>query len=162
MRATLRLLKSVFMAHVFSWEVAAIEGAGVPVSAIRDGDDSFSGLAASAYVKSDAGIAVKQLPANMIRSDARNFFREVEPFLRCDRPHLVFDWSEVTCIDSTGVDGLLRCLQEASKRDGDLKLAAVSAELAAILEWTKAGRLFEIFDNASDAVQSFHQLKRAG
>ena len=116
MRATLRLLKSVFMARVFSWEAAAIQGAGMAVSAIPADDDSFSAQTALACIECDAGVAVKHLPARMIRSDAENFFREVDPILRCDRPHLALISSEATCIDSTGVDGLLRCLQTASKK----------------------------------------------
>jgi anti-sigma B factor antagonist len=96
---------------------------------------------------------------NMTRSDAENFFREVESLLKCDRPHLVFDLSGVKCLDSAGIDILLRCLQGTSKRDGDLKLAAVSPELVSILEWTKTGRMFEIFESPSDAVQSFAQKR---
>ncbi|MFY9905398.1 MAG: STAS domain-containing protein [Terriglobales bacterium] len=159
MRSTLRLLKSVFLPDVFSLEAAAIEGASVPVSSIPATDDNFSSLSASACVSCDAAVAVKQLPVSMIQGAARNFLREVEPLLKCDRPHLVFDLSEVKCLDSAGVDTLLRCLQGASKRNGDLKLAAVSPELAAVLEWTKAGRLFETFESTTDAVQSFHQQR---
>lgn len=157
MRSMLRLLKSVFVANVFILEPAEIHTAGALGSAIATTDDSFSTATASAYVKGNVAVAVKQLPANMIRSDAQTFFREVEPLLKCDRPHLVFDLSEVKCLDCAGVDVLLRCLQGASKRNGDLKLAAVPPELAAILEWSKAGRLFEIFENSSDAAQSFRQ-----
>ena len=157
MRATLRLLKSVFLTNAFSLEAGTIQGAGMAVSAMPTADENFSPLTAWACRKCDAAVTVRQLPANMVRRDAQDFFREVEPCLKIDRAHLVFDLSEVTCIDSTGVDGLLRCVQAASKRGGDLKLAGVSTELAVILEWTKAGRLFEIFESASDAVHSFHQ-----
>jgi anti-sigma B factor antagonist len=161
MRAALRLLKSVFPTNAFSLEAGTIQGAGMAMSAMPAADESFAPLAAWACHKCDAPVTVKQLPANMVRRGAQDFFREVEPFLKSDRAHLVFDLSEVACLDSAGVDALLRCLQEASSRDGDLKLAGVSAELGAILEWTKAGRLFEVFESASDAVHSFHQqLKR--
>ncbi|MGA7634632.1 MAG: STAS domain-containing protein, partial [Terriglobales bacterium] len=146
MRATLRLLKSVFLANAFSLEAAAIPGSSAAKSMVAATDDVFSPVAVSS-VKCAAAVAVRQLPANMIRSDAENFFREVEPLLKCDRPHLVFDLSEVKCLDSAGVDILLRCLRATSRRDGDLKLAALSPELASVLEWTKAGRMFEIFES---------------
>jgi anti-sigma B factor antagonist len=159
MRATLRLLKSVFLANAFSLEAAVIPGSSAAKSMVAATDDVFSPVAALSSVERAAAVAVKQLPANMIRSAAENFFREVEPLLKRDRPHLVFDWSEVKCLDSAGVDILLRCLRAASRRDGDLKLAALSPELASVLEWTKAGRMFEIFESPSDAVQSFRQKR---
>ena len=52
----------------------------------------------------------------------------------------------------------LRCMEEAMKRNGDLKLAALSPQLAVILEMTRVDRLFEIFDNCNDAVESFHRF----
>ena len=38
---------------------------------------------------------------------------------------------------------------------GDVKLAALSEQAAAILELTRTERLFEIFETSSDAVRSF-------
>ena len=159
MRATLRLLKSVFLGNVFSLEAAAIPDSGVPGGMVAATEDSFFPAPASACIEWDAAVAVKQMPANMILGDAQTFVREVELLLNRDRPHLVLDLSEVKCLDSAGVDVLLRCLQGASNRDGDLKLAAVSPELVSTLEWTKAGRMFEIFESPSDAVQSFYQQR---
>ena len=46
-------------------------------------------------------------------------------------------------------------MSDAMKRDGDLKLAALSAQAAVVLELTRTDRLFEIYDNAADAVRSF-------
>lgn len=43
------------------------------------------------------------------------------------------------------------------KRNGDVKLAAIPPQATSILELTKVNHLFEIFDNVSDAVDSFHQ-----
>jgi anti-anti-sigma factor len=88
----------------------------------------------------------------------RGFFREVEPFLQADRPRVVLDCSKVRHLDSGGIYVLLRCLEEAMKRNGDVKLAAIPPGAAAILEHTRAGRLFEAFDNTADAVNSFHQF----
>ena len=50
---------------------------------------------------------------------------------------------------------LLHCLEEAMKRDGDLKLAAVSPASAVILELMRVDRLFEAFETADQAVRSF-------
>ena len=100
-------------------------------------------------------VVVKRLPERLNLKQARVFFREVQPFLHADRPQIVFDLSQVKQIDAAGVDMLLQCVDAAMKRDGDVKLASVSAEAGVILELTRTDRLFEIYESSSDAARSF-------
>jgi len=106
-------------------------------------------------MKQNRPVIVLQLPERLNLEQARTFFQDLSPFLDADRPRLVFDLSEVRQLDSAGVDMLLRCMEATMKRDGDLKLAAVPARIAVILELTRVDRLFEIFESASDAADSF-------
>jgi hypothetical protein len=46
-------------------------------------------------------------------------------------------------------------MREAMKRDGDVKLASLSPHAAVVLELTRTGRLFEIYENSTQAVKSF-------
>ncbi len=100
-------------------------------------------------------VVVKRVPALLNTKQARQFHDEVRPLLRVDRPQIVFDLAAVREIDAAGIDMLLGCMAEASKRDGDLKLANLSPHAAVILELTRADRLFEIYETATDAVKSF-------
>ena len=100
-------------------------------------------------------VIVKQLPEQVKLGQVQGVMREIAPLFKEDRPHIVFDFSQVRQIDSAGVDMLIHCVEEAMKRDGDLKLAAVPPESAVILELTRVDRLFEIFDTVEEAVQSF-------
>jgi anti-sigma B factor antagonist len=100
-------------------------------------------------------IVVKRVPDRLNLRQARIFLREVQAFLKSDRPQVVFDLSQVRQIDAAGVDMLLHCMSEAMKRDGDLKLAAVSPQAATVLELTRTDRLFEIYETSTDAVRSF-------
>jgi anti-sigma B factor antagonist len=100
-------------------------------------------------------VVVKRMPETMNLKQARSFLKEVEPFLNADRPQLVFDMSQVRHIDAGGVDVLLQCMRDIIKHDGDLKLASVSPQAAVVLELTRTGRLFEIYDNSTQAVKSF-------
>jgi anti-sigma B factor antagonist len=100
-------------------------------------------------------VVVKRMPERLNARTARAFLRDVQPFLTIDRPQLVFDLSEVLQLDAAGVEMLLRCMSEAHKRDGDLKLASLSAHAAVVLELTRTERLFEIFETSVDAVRSF-------
>lgn len=100
-------------------------------------------------------VVVKRMPERMNLKQARTFLKEVQPFLISDRPQVVFDMSQVRHIDAAGIDVLLQCMREAMKRDGDLKLAALSPQSAVVLELTRTGRLFEIYENSTAAVKSF-------
>jgi anti-anti-sigma factor len=100
-------------------------------------------------------VIVKRMPERVDLPHARKFLREVQPFLQSDRPQVVFDMAQVKHIDAAGIDMLLQCMAEAMKRDGDVKLAAVSAQAEVILEMTRTGRLFEIYENSTDAARSF-------
>jgi anti-anti-sigma regulatory factor len=61
-------------------------------------------------------------------------------------------------MDRPSIKLLLCCLEEAIKRNGDVKLAAVPAGARSTLELTGVDRLFEIFDTNVDAVNSFRRL----
>ena len=50
---------------------------------------------------------------------------------------------------------LLRCMSEAHKRDGDVKLASLSPQASVVLELTRTERLFEIYENSTEAARSF-------
>ena len=100
-------------------------------------------------------VVVKRMPERMTLPQARAFLREVQPFLNADRPQLVFDLSTVRQMDSAGVEMLLRCMDRAMQRDGDVKLAALSPQSAVVLELSRAARLFEIYDTSTDAARSF-------
>jgi anti-sigma B factor antagonist len=98
---------------------------------------------------------VKRIPERLNAPAAKKFLNEVDPFLRSDRPQLVFDLSQVKQMDAAGIDMLLHSLNQAMKRDGDVKLASLSPQAAVVLEMTRTERLFEIYQNSTDAVRSY-------
>jgi anti-anti-sigma regulatory factor len=102
-------------------------------------------------------VAVKQLPETLSLKQGRLFFREVDSCWNADRPRVVLDCSKVRQLDRAGIQVLLSCLEEAMKRNGDVKLAAIPPEAAATLELARVDHLFEAFDSTADAVNSFHQ-----
>lgn len=103
-------------------------------------------------------VIVKQLPERFVLGEAEQFLSELQSVLRADRPRLVFDMSGVRQLDSSGIEVLLRSMKEAMKRNGDVKLAAVAPCAAVLLELVRVDRFFEIYEDVSDAVQSFYQF----
>jgi anti-sigma B factor antagonist len=100
-------------------------------------------------------VVVKSLTARLDRNQVAAFRRGMQELLRMDQPRVVFDFGSVTHLDSAGIDFLLNCLSAIVKRDGELKLAALSPQAATVLEITRVGRFFEVFPTVKDAVQSF-------
>lgn len=103
-------------------------------------------------------VLVIQLPEEMTQSGARTFNEEMRMLLDADRPRIVLDCSEMRNIDSAGVGSLLYCMEQAMKRNGDLKLAAVSPQLETILELMRVDRLFEVFETPEAATRSFQAV----
>jgi anti-sigma B factor antagonist len=99
-----------------------------------------------------------ELPEQLDLSQAQNFLQELQPLLETHRPRIVLDCAQVRYIDNGGVEMLLHCLEEAMKRDGDLKLASLSRESAVILEMMRVDRVFEVFATSEDAARSFNVL----
>jgi len=79
-------------------------------------------------------VIVMELPEQLNHVEAKRFLDELQPLLEVDRPSVVLDCSQIKHMDSAGVEMLLHCLEQAMKRDGDLKLAAISPASAVILE----------------------------
>lgn len=102
-------------------------------------------------------VAVKQLPERLNEKLGRLFFNELESCMNVDRPSIVFDCSRVLQMDRVAIYFLLCCLEEAIKRNGDVKLAALPTEARMMLELSGADRLFEICDTNAEAVSSFRQ-----
>jgi anti-anti-sigma regulatory factor len=103
-------------------------------------------------------VAVMQLPEQVTRKQVRNITRELERSMSLTRPYLVLDCSNVRHFDNPAVHLILHCLEEAMKRNGDVKLAGLPLTANATLGAAATNRLFEIFDTTAEAVNSFHQL----
>jgi len=103
-------------------------------------------------------VIVMELPETLNHAEGRKFVTELQPLLEVHRPRIVLDCSQVLQMDSAGIEVLLYCMQEAMKRDGDLKLAAVSPAAATIMELMRVDRLFEVFETADQAARSFQAV----
>ncbi len=106
----------------------------------------------------ERNVMVKQLPATLSPKQERVFLREIQNSMDVDRPRMVLDCSNLRKLDKSVIHLLLCCLEEAMKRNGNVKLASLPPGAAAILEQTGANRLFDVYDTTAAAVNSFHQL----
>jgi len=103
-------------------------------------------------------VIIIQLHEELNVKEVQAFMQEMGPLLESNRPRIVLECSQVRSMDSAGVEMLLRCLEEVLKRDGDLKLAALSAEAEVILEIMRVARVFETFPTSEEAARSFNAI----
>ncbi len=101
-------------------------------------------------------VVVMQIPEQFTGAEVQTFMLELGPLLESNRPRIVLECSQVRAVDSAGVEMLLHSLEEVLKRDGDLKLAALSAEAEVFLELMRVARVFETFPTSEEAVRSFN------
>jgi len=102
-------------------------------------------------------VAVKQMPERLSGIGARHFFKELDRDMTDGRASIVLDCSQVCQVDRGAIYLLLCCLEEAIKRDGDVKLAGVSSNAGEVLKITGVDRLFERFETNEDAINSFRR-----
>lgn len=103
-------------------------------------------------------VAVKHLPDVVSVQQKLAFLHEIAGIMNTNRPRLVLDCSRLRECNTSTIHLLLHCLEEAMKRNGDVKLAAVPTPAGVMLVTTGVARLFETFDTTEEAVSSFHQL----
>ena len=96
-----------------------------------------------------------RIPKRLDARETRAFLRELKAELNPDHPCMVVDLSQVEQMDTAGLDMLLQCMLEVSKRDGSVKLAGISPEAATVLELTRMDQIFEMFPTVSEAASSF-------
>ena len=102
------------------------------------------------------GVAVLRLDGDALGGPDGSALHDA---LHADRPEgplqAVVDLSGVRHMNSSGLGMLIGALTTARNTGGDLRLAAVGARVAALLDVTKLSGVFQTFDDAAAAVASF-------
>lgn len=79
----------------------------------------------------------------------------IDRLIQRNRTKVVLDLREVPYIDSAGLGLLVSRYVRLRRRDGDLRLAGLTARSAHLMDVTKLREVFATFDTVDDAVQSF-------
>jgi len=102
-------------------------------------------------------VTVRQFPQTLNSAERRSFLLEIGLSLSADRPCLVLDCLGLIGLDRRALLLLLNCLEQAMKRNGDVRLARVSPEARSVLQSTGVDRLFKIYDSVAEAECSFRR-----
>ena len=102
-------------------------------------------------------VVVKQLPSSSDPHRQRQFLEEVQACMPQRRPCLVLDCSLLQELDAGAIHLMLHCLEEALKRNGDVRLAAIPPSANSAFAAARLERLFDLYPTAAEAAASFHQ-----
>jgi anti-anti-sigma regulatory factor len=105
-----------------------------------------------------SSVAVLRLPETFNAERERVFLSELENRMDAIRPRIVLDCSNLCDLGKPTIHLLLCCLEEAMKRNGDIRLAAIPAGSSMIFDFSELEGLFEVFDTISGAVDSFRPV----
>ena len=100
-------------------------------------------------------IEVRTLPGQIDGARLANLYRELESCINVDGPAVVLDCSMLTQVDKPAIHFLLCCLEEAMKRNGDIRLAALQPELMAEIQSAGLASLFQVYESIDEALESF-------
>lgn len=91
--------------------------------------------------------------------DVKNASYFKEDVLECAQKaglsNLVFDLRELEFIDSAGLGTFLSIQRALNRQGGELKLAHLSPSIRTMFEIVSMHRIFDIFSNTEEAIQSF-------
>ena len=102
-------------------------------------------------------VAIRKLPERISGAQRDEVYKDLETCINVDRPAVVLDCSALRVLDGSAIHLLLCCLEEAMKRNGDVRLASLRPEAQRALQAAEVDSLFQIFDEIGEAVDSFHR-----
>jgi anti-anti-sigma factor len=102
-------------------------------------------------------VTVKDLPEKLDDRNERALLDGLRMAMNVERPAIVLNCSPLREMDISGIHLLLCLLEEAMKRNGDVRLCGLSPQAKEGLRSMGVDRLFRIFETAEQAAESFHR-----
>jgi len=91
----------------------------------------------------------------VIEQNIAQLEQEIQSSFQGGSVQILIDFSEVSHIDSKGLEFLLDSVEEAQKRGGNVKLCNLNQLCKDILLATRLNNVFEIYAEAKDATRSY-------
>ena len=109
------------------------------------------------------GITLFDMKGRLTAGEEVSAFREAFEKAGGDGPKIILNLMHVEYIDSTGLGAMVMCSTNAKKSGGVVKLVHLNRRNMELLVLTKIDTIFEVFDDETDAVNSFfpgREIKR--
>ena len=100
-------------------------------------------------------VVILTLKGRLTVGESASVHERVSEVLASGRANLILDLSAVDYIDSMGLGSLVHCFTSVKKAGGALKLLRLSKRNVELLLLSKLHKVFEVFAEEEDAVNSF-------
>jgi len=87
--------------------------------------------------------------------DAEEFKKILFQDIQTGWKKIIVDLTECEFIDSTFLGAIVISLKKITELGGKLRLVGIQPKVQTLFQLTKMNRIFEIFENREDALQSF-------
>ena len=145
-------LIQLFMNLDFSeWEQLMIEHQAGSAAVPRTTKESSMKIISEAHLAA----TVITITGEFMSDDADKFQRTVQELSGDFSSNFILDCSELTLIDSVGLESLIWLSSELSRNGNKLKFAAVSSTVQRVFELTRLERVFCTHDTVEAAARSF-------
>jgi len=104
------------------------------------------------------GVALLQMKGSIQSGpDCRRLEQETETLIQGKEHYVIFDFCEVTHIDSSAIGSIVRCFSRLKASGGHLRLAGCKGMVEASLKLSQLHRVLELYPNATAAAENFPQ-----
>ena len=107
------------------------------------------------YHDTDRDVLILRADASLDSYSVQVFLNELQRLIEANARKLVVDCAQVGYLSSIGITALIRVHKRMAERQGVVKLAAVQAPLARLLEITRLSQVFLTYATVEDAVRAF-------
>jgi anti-sigma B factor antagonist len=106
-------------------------------------------------VEQTGDIAIVVIPGKTLDSANSRVFKEQVAPVVAQNKKLIFDLSQLSFVDSSGLGAILSSLRNANANGGDLKLCGLSKPVRALFELVRMHRIFDILNTREEAIRAF-------
>jgi anti-sigma B factor antagonist len=103
----------------------------------------------------NSGVALVTAIAEHLDFENVNAFRREMDHVLSEATEVVLDMRQLRFVDSSGLGAILSSLRRLSSSGGDLRLACVTPEVAALLQLVRLDQIIGIYESSEEAVRSF-------
>lgn len=99
-------------------------------------------------------ICVLEVSGRITATSVMELKDQIKSMISAGYIYLVFDLSQTTFIDSSGLSAFVSGLKQVREKGGTLHLASLQPDVRSIFSLTMLDRVFEMYSTVNDAVQS--------
>ncbi|MFA9373787.1 MAG: anti-sigma factor antagonist [Poseidonibacter sp.] len=105
-------------------------------------------------------IVIVRLSGELMVESVENLKNEFNQYKENSK-YFIFDFKNVTMIDSSGLGYIVYCLKKLREKNGDAKIQHLVDQAKLIFEITRVSSILDIYSNEEQAIQSIENMENS-